>query len=270
MDQRWSNMMHLNFENYPPNRGLEHYVHLGVEPKIGGKPPKWMVKIMENPKIKWMIWGYHYFWKHHFKMPCFEVFFLIFWESTQFPQTNHRTPPMSRHTKRVVSSISRPKAPLTKDKARNIYIIYIRIYIYIYLLVICGGECKYSQFHSNGDSVYWPIHEFGENSKVIIHGSVHIPFWAIYCKSLTWMFRGFFWGPSLTIHYLLRWPRIGIWKPSLIQRPKIEACLLLFRSLGFRFLCCFSDSVWWYPEWFSICWYYCWWLKSGELTSWGW
>ena len=24
--------------------------------KIGGKPPKWMVKIMENP-IKWMIWG---------------------------------------------------------------------------------------------------------------------------------------------------------------------------------------------------------------------
>ena len=22
---------------------------IGVEPKIGGKPPKWMVKIMENP-----------------------------------------------------------------------------------------------------------------------------------------------------------------------------------------------------------------------------
>ena len=22
---------------------------MGVEPKIGGKPPKWMVKIMENP-----------------------------------------------------------------------------------------------------------------------------------------------------------------------------------------------------------------------------
>ena len=27
-------------------------------------PPKWMVKIMENPMYKWMIWGYHYFWKH--------------------------------------------------------------------------------------------------------------------------------------------------------------------------------------------------------------
>ena len=23
--------------------------HMDVEPKIGGKPPKWMVKIMENP-----------------------------------------------------------------------------------------------------------------------------------------------------------------------------------------------------------------------------
>ena len=23
--------------------------NMGVEPKIGGKPPKWMVKIMENP-----------------------------------------------------------------------------------------------------------------------------------------------------------------------------------------------------------------------------
>ena len=39
----------------------------GVEPKIGvGYPPKWMVKTMENPINKWMIWGYHYFWKH----PC--------------------------------------------------------------------------------------------------------------------------------------------------------------------------------------------------------
>ena len=27
--------------------------YLGVEPKIVGKPPKWMVKIMENPMNKW-------------------------------------------------------------------------------------------------------------------------------------------------------------------------------------------------------------------------
>ena len=32
---------------FPKNRGI----------------PKWMVKIMENP-LKWMIWGYHYLWKH--------------------------------------------------------------------------------------------------------------------------------------------------------------------------------------------------------------
>ena len=25
------------------------FKNMGVEPKIGGKPPKWMVKIMENP-----------------------------------------------------------------------------------------------------------------------------------------------------------------------------------------------------------------------------
>ena len=25
------------------------YIHIRVFPKIGGKPPKWMVKIMENP-----------------------------------------------------------------------------------------------------------------------------------------------------------------------------------------------------------------------------
>ena len=31
---------------------------MGVDPKIGGfYPPKWMVKIMENPMNKWMIWG---------------------------------------------------------------------------------------------------------------------------------------------------------------------------------------------------------------------
>ena len=33
------------------------WVYLGVNPKIGGKPPKWMVKIMENPMNKWMLWG---------------------------------------------------------------------------------------------------------------------------------------------------------------------------------------------------------------------
>ena len=31
---------------------------MDVEPKIGGKPPKWMLKIMvPNPIFEWMIWG---------------------------------------------------------------------------------------------------------------------------------------------------------------------------------------------------------------------
>ena len=39
----------------------------GCFQKIGVFPTKWMVKINENngkPLLKWMIWGYHYFWKH--------------------------------------------------------------------------------------------------------------------------------------------------------------------------------------------------------------
>ena len=28
---------------------FNQHEHMGVEPKIGGKTPKWMVKIMENP-----------------------------------------------------------------------------------------------------------------------------------------------------------------------------------------------------------------------------
>ena len=28
---------------------FQRWVQVGVEPKIVGKPPKWMVKIMENP-----------------------------------------------------------------------------------------------------------------------------------------------------------------------------------------------------------------------------
>ena len=63
----------------------------GCFQKYGENPPKWMVKIMENPikiiKIR-MIWGYHYFWKH----PCWFHSFIVFpfffwvkkWITTQF------------------------------------------------------------------------------------------------------------------------------------------------------------------------------------------
>ncbi len=46
-----------------PNECRDETRLFWVFPKIGGKPPKWMVKIMET-LLKWMIWGYHYFWKH--------------------------------------------------------------------------------------------------------------------------------------------------------------------------------------------------------------
>ena len=44
---------------------IEGFVaNMGVEPKIVGKTPKWMVKMVET-LLKWMIWGAHpYFWKH--------------------------------------------------------------------------------------------------------------------------------------------------------------------------------------------------------------
>ena len=32
-------------------------------PESWGYPTSWMVYFMENPNIKWMIWGYHYFRK---------------------------------------------------------------------------------------------------------------------------------------------------------------------------------------------------------------
>ena len=32
-------------------------IHIGVSKNRGILPPKWMVKIMENPMNKWMIWG---------------------------------------------------------------------------------------------------------------------------------------------------------------------------------------------------------------------
>ena len=37
---------------------------MGVNPKIGGKPPKWMVKIMANPIKMDDLGVFPYFWKH--------------------------------------------------------------------------------------------------------------------------------------------------------------------------------------------------------------
>ena len=49
-------------------RYCTEYIYIyGCFQKILGKPPKWMVKIMENPMNKWMIWVVlpPYFWFKH-------------------------------------------------------------------------------------------------------------------------------------------------------------------------------------------------------------
>ena len=50
----------LSGVQFPPCWKSLPNLDMGVSKNRG--TPKWMV-IMENP-IKWMIWGYHYFWKH--------------------------------------------------------------------------------------------------------------------------------------------------------------------------------------------------------------
>ena len=71
----WWSLSHLSFPPCIP-LGPCHWFETnlvdwyGCHPQNrGGKPPKWMVNIMvPNPIVsllfKWMIWGYHYFWKH--------------------------------------------------------------------------------------------------------------------------------------------------------------------------------------------------------------
>ena len=45
------------------------YIYMWVFPKIGGTPPKWMVKIMENPTKMDDLGGKpHYFWKHPYQL----------------------------------------------------------------------------------------------------------------------------------------------------------------------------------------------------------
>ena len=46
-------------------------LQMGVEPKIGGTPPKWMVKIMENPIKIDDLGGFPYFWKHPYSCKSF-------------------------------------------------------------------------------------------------------------------------------------------------------------------------------------------------------
>jgi len=44
---------------------LQRYTNVGVEPKIEGKHPKWMVKIMENPIKMDDLGGKTYYFRKH-------------------------------------------------------------------------------------------------------------------------------------------------------------------------------------------------------------
>ena len=49
------------------------YIHMGVSKNIA--TPKWMV-YNGKPYKKWMIWGYHYFWKHPHLIYTWHLFVL--------------------------------------------------------------------------------------------------------------------------------------------------------------------------------------------------
>ena len=74
-DSRMCSLLHGHFLQVPPFGSSTH--HMGVDPKIVGKPPKWMVKIMENP-IKMDDFGGKnpYFWVDTYictQLPKFDV-----------------------------------------------------------------------------------------------------------------------------------------------------------------------------------------------------
>ena len=49
---------------FPENRGI----------------PKWMVKVIGKPLLKWMIWGHPYFWKHPFRwLRIWKTMDIFFW-----------------------------------------------------------------------------------------------------------------------------------------------------------------------------------------------
>ena len=57
-DLHWGSQKRRHFVTRLPRQGLyTNALFLGVEPKIGGFPWKWMVKIMEKPIKHGMIWG---------------------------------------------------------------------------------------------------------------------------------------------------------------------------------------------------------------------
>ena len=71
-------IMGINYRSlnwWSPDLWTHQQYHMGVSKNRGVKPPKWMVKIMEIPMNKWMIWGVftHYFRKHPYTLQKFNM-----------------------------------------------------------------------------------------------------------------------------------------------------------------------------------------------------
>ena len=65
------------------------FLEMGVEPKIGGKPPKWMVYFMEIPRKKGWFGGKHpYFWKHPYIFVAGLMGFNWVWPPHRIPMVN--------------------------------------------------------------------------------------------------------------------------------------------------------------------------------------
>ncbi len=83
--------------------------------------PKWMVYFMENPMNKWMIWGYHYFWKHpNGTDPYLLGNSLSFFEFCQFDSSLSEVDPMPHGNPKKNTSHPLVKKNLPKHPKKRV------------------------------------------------------------------------------------------------------------------------------------------------------
>ena len=100
-----------------------------VFPKIVGKNTKWMVKIMENPMNKWMIWGFsHIFGNTHVHTTNFLILppqicsgrLSVTWEGGHMPAAvSERQTVRQERCKPRFSSFLTLKPPKASKSAKN-------------------------------------------------------------------------------------------------------------------------------------------------------
>ena len=108
---------------------------MGVNPKIGVPQNGWFISW--KTLLKWMIWGYPYFWKHLYFYPFWQVLFHPF-ERIKIPSPQCCGGGLSPYKSRFVVKTAAWYQESTCVKHISIYrldIIIIVIYIYIYVLL---------------------------------------------------------------------------------------------------------------------------------------